>query len=40
MITIQGKQFRNFAEQINKNKEDIYVSYNSFSCNYCSYKLY
>lgn len=23
MITIQGKQFRNFAEQINKNKEDI-----------------
>lgn len=23
MITIQGKEFRNFAEQINKNKEDI-----------------
>lgn len=23
MITIQGKQFRNFAEQVNKNKEDI-----------------
>ena len=23
MITIQGKEFRNFAEQVNKNKEDI-----------------